>query len=362
MSDIRKVENTLYVSDDYLDKVLNYGDIKFMADLHSYKLSDVQKKHGYIANYQIYDPKSEIKNTTSDIVIHFDHIRAHYKQDGIMTVTFAYIIKAILMHYIDTNKTIEINLVKSGEAYSIKKEVYFKFLPQKPSENSTARYEVFKPENRIDDINYYNRLIENSKYNIIELPKEAFENRDKIYYEEMLLEELIEAIKSEAILLDNDYQNEKPKQQIIEEALDNVNTYENIKRLSDYYKDIENKSEDVLQCLSNLAYIRGTCLHLDQESIDKVFKTFNDRNQRVAIIVMIHLLLNTQFPIDTISKATTINQEKLNGIKTGEIKIENLTLDIAFRLYEYALSIEPIQKKPDTFLEKMKRKVKLKNE
>lgn len=362
MSDIRKVENTLYVSDDYLDKVLNYGDIKFMADLHSYKLSDVQKKHGYIANYQIYNQKSEIKNTTSDIVIHFDHIRAHYKQDGIMTVTFAYIIKAILMHYIDTNKTIEINLVKSGEAYSIKKEVYFKFLPQKPSENSTARYEVFKPENRIDDINYYNRLIENSKYNIVELPKEAFENRDKIYYEEMLLEELIEAIKSEAILLDNNYQNEKPKQQIIEEALDNVNIYENIKRLSDYYKDIEYKSEDVLQCLSNLTYIRGTCLHLDQESIDKVFKTFNDRNQRVAIIVMIHLLLNTQFPIDTISKATTINQEKLNGIKTGEIKIENLTLDIAFRLYEYALSIEPIQKKPDTFLEKMKRKVKLKNE
>lgn len=46
MSDIRKVENTLYVSDDYLDKVLNYGDIKFMADLHSYKLSDVQKSMG----------------------------------------------------------------------------------------------------------------------------------------------------------------------------------------------------------------------------------------------------------------------------------------------------------------------------
>lgn len=97
MNDMEKVENTLYVSDDYLDKVLNYGDIKFMADLHSSKLSDVQRKHSFIANYQIYKQSNKIKYTTSDIVIHFDHIRAHYKQDGIMTVTFAYIIKAVLL-------------------------------------------------------------------------------------------------------------------------------------------------------------------------------------------------------------------------------------------------------------------------
>ncbi|MDU0936931.1 MAG: hypothetical protein E7A88_00135 [Dermabacter sp.] len=180
MSDIRKVDNELYVSDEFLNSVLNYGDISFIADLHNSNLKNVQKKHGYIANYQIYNQKSEIKNTTSDIVIHFNHVRALYKQDGIMTVTFAYIIKAILIHYIDTNKTIEINLVKSGEVNIIKKEVYFKLLPQKPSEDSRYRYEVFKPENRIDDINYYNKLIENSKYRIVELPKEALENRDKI--------------------------------------------------------------------------------------------------------------------------------------------------------------------------------------
>lgn len=362
MSDIRKVDNELYVSDEFLNSVLNYGDISFIADLHNSNLKNVQKKHGYIANYQIYNQKSEIKNTTSDIVIHFNHIRAHYKQDGIMTVTFAYIIKAILMHYRDTNKTIEINLVKSGEARILKKEVYFKLLPQKPSENSANRYEVFKPENRIDDINYYNKLIENSKYRIVELPKEALENRDKVYYEEMLLEELIEVAKREVILLYNNYQNEKTKQQIIEEALDNVNTYAAIKRLSDYYYDIENKSEDVMKCLYTLGEFMGSWAYAGHKNRENVFKTFNERRQRVAIIVMIHLLLNTQFPIDTISKATTINQEKLNGIKTGEIKIENLTLDIAFRLYEYALSIEPIQKKPDTFLEKLKRKLKLKNE
>ena len=362
MDDMGKVENTLYVSDVFLDKVLNYGDIKFMADLNSSKLSDVQQKHRYIANYQIYKESNKIKHTKSDIVIHINHIRAHYKQDGIMTVTFAYIIKAILMHYVDTNKTTEINLVKSGEANIINKEVYFKLLPQKPSEESRYRYEVFKPENRKDDINYYNKLIENSKYNIVELPKEAFENRDKVYYEEMLLEELIEVAKREVILLYNNYQNEKTKQQIIEEALDNVNTYAAIKRLSDYYYDIENKSEDVMKCLYILGEFLGSWAYAGQKNRENVFKTFNERRQRVAIIVMIHLLLNTQFPIDTISKETTINQEKLNGIKTGEIKIENLTLDIAFRLYEYALSIEPIQKKPDTFLEKMKRKLKLKNE
>lgn len=361
MNDMRKVENTLYVSNDFLDKVLNYGDIKFMTDLHNSNLKDVQKTHGYIANYQIYK-NNEIKISSSDKVIHIDHIRTHYKRDGIMTVTLAYIIKAILMYYLDTNKTIEINLVKSGEAYIIKKEVYFKFLSQKPSEKSTTRYEIFKPENRLDDINYYDRLIEESKYSIVELSKKEFENRDKTYYEEILLEELIELAKREAFLLYDKYQNKRTNQQIINEAIDNVNTQSYVERLSEYYMSKENKSEDVLQCLSSLANYSGTCLHLDQESIDKVFKTFNDRNQRVAIIVIIHLLLNTQFPIDTISKATTINQEKLNGIKTGEIKIENLTLDIAFRLYEYALSIEPIQKKPDTFLEKMKRKVKLKNE
>ena len=362
MNDMGKVENTLYVSDDFLDKVLNYGDIKFMADLHSSKLSDVQQKHSYIANYQIYKENNKIKHTTSDIVIHINHIRAHYKKDGIMTVTFAYIIKAILMHYVDTNKTIEINLVKSGEVNLINKEVYFKLLSQKPSEESRYRYEVFKPENRKDDINYYDKLLENSKYNIVELPKEAFENRDKVYYEEMLLEELIEVAKREVILLYNNYQNEKTKQQIIEEALDNVNTYAAIKRLSDYYYDIENKSEEVMNCLYILGEFMGSWAYAGHKNRENVFKTFNERRQRVAIIVMIHLLLNTQFPIDTISKATTINQEKLNSIKTGEIKIENLTLDIAFRLYEYALSIEPIQKKPDTFLEKMKRKLKLKNE
>ena len=289
MSDIRKVENTLYVSDDYLDKVLNYGDIKFMADLHSYKLSDVQKKHGYIANYQIYNQKSEIKNTTSDIVIHFDHIRAHYKQDGIMTVTFAYIIKAILMHYVDTNKTIEINLVKSGEVNLINKEVYFKLLSQKPSEESRYRYEVFKPENRKDDINYYDKLLENSKYNIVELPKEAFENRDKVYYEEMLLEDLIEVTKREVVFLYNNYQNEKTKKQIIEEALDNVNTCSAIKSLSSYYMGIENKSEDVLQCLSSLAKFRGTCTHLESDNINNVYKTFYERKQSVEITLMMKL-------------------------------------------------------------------------
>lgn len=362
MSDIRKVDNELYVSDEFLNSVLNYGDISFIADSHNSNLKKVQKKHGYIANYQIYNQKSEIKNTTSDIVIHFNHVRAHYKQDGIMTVTFAYIIKAILMHYIDTNKTIEINLVKSGEVNIINKEVYFKLLPQKPSEESRYRYEVFKPENRKDDINYYNKLIENSKYRIVELPKEALENRDKIYYEKILLEDLIEVTKREAILLYNKYQNEKTKKQIIEEALDNVKTYAAIKRLFDYYDDIENKSEDVMKCLDTLDEFMGSWAYAGHKNRENVFKTFNERRQRVAIIVVIHLLLNTQFPIDTISKATTINQEKLNGIKTGEIKIENLTLDIAFRLYEYALSIEPIQKKPDTFLEKLKRKLKLKNE
>lgn len=289
MNDMEKVENTLYVSDDYLDKVLNYGDIKFMADLHSSKLSDVQRKHSFIANYQIYKQSNKIKYTTSDIVIHFDHIRAHYKQDGIMTVTFSYIIKAILMHYIDTNKTIEINLVKSGEAYSIKKEVYFKFLPQKPSENSTARYEVFKPENRIDDINYYNRLIENSKYRIVELPKKVLENRDKIYYEEMLLEDLIEVTKREVVFLYNNYQNEKTKKQIIEEALDNVNTCSAIKSLSSYYMGIENKSEDVLQCLSSLAKFRGTCTHLESDNINNVYKTFYERKQSVEITLMMKL-------------------------------------------------------------------------
>ncbi|RRJ55827.1 hypothetical protein EIM20_28640 [Pseudomonas aeruginosa] len=289
MNDMEKVENTLYVSDDYLDKVLNYGDIKFMADLHSSKLSDVHRKHSFIANYQIYKQSNKIKYTTSDIVIHFDHIRAHYKQDGIMTVTFAYIIKAILMHYIDTNKTIEINLVKSGEAYSIKKEVYFKFLPQKPSENSTARYEVFKPENRIDDINYYNRLIENSKYRIVELPKKVLENRDKIYYEEMLLEDLIEVTKREVVFLYNNYQNEKTKKQIIEEALDNVNTCSAIKSLSSYYMGIENKSEDVLQCLSSLAKFRGTCTHLESDYINNVYKTFYERKQSVEITLMMKL-------------------------------------------------------------------------
>lgn len=361
MNDMGKVENTLYVSDDFLDKVLNYGDIKFMADLHNSNLKDVQKTHGYIANYQIYK-NNKIKISSSDKVIHIDHIRTHYKRDGIMTVTLAYIIKAILMYYLDTNKTIEINLVKSGEAYSIKKEVYFKFLSQKPSEKSTTRYEIFKPENRLDDINYYDRLIEESKYSIVELSKEEFENRDKTYYEEILLEELIELAKREAFLLYDKYQNKRTNQQIINEAIDNVSTQLYVERLSEYYMSKENKSEDVLQCLSSLANYSGTCSHLDSYNIDNVFKTFNERRQRVAIIVMIHLLLNTQFPIDTIYKATTINQEKLNGIKTGEIKIENLTLDIAFRLYEYALSIEPIQEKPDTFLEKLKRKLKLKNE
>lgn len=289
MSDIRKVDNALYVNNEYLNSVLNGGNINFIADLHNSNLKSVQKKHGYIANYQIYDQKSEIKNTTSDIVIHFDHIRAHYKQDGIMTVTFAYIIKAILMHYIDTNKTIEINLVKSGEAYSIKKEVYFKFLPQKPSENSTARYEVFKPENRIDDINYYNRLIENSKYRIVELPKKVLENRDKIYYEEMLLEDLIEVTKREVVFLYNNYQNEKTKKQIIEEALDNVNTCSAIKSLSSYYMGIENKSEDVLQCLSSLAKFRGTCTHLESDNINNVYKTFYERKQSVEITLMMKL-------------------------------------------------------------------------
>jgi len=281
MSDIRKVDNALYVNNEYLNSVLNGGNINFIADLHNSNLKSVQKKHGYIANYQIYDPKSEIKNTTSDIVIHFDHIRAHYKQDGIMTVTFAYIIKAILMHYIDTNKTIEINLVKSGEAYSIKKEVYFKFLPQKPSENSTARYEVFKPEN--------NRLIENSKYRIVELPKKVLENRDKIYYEEMLLEDLIEVTKREVVFLYNNYQNEKTKKQIIEEALDNVNTCSAIKSLSSYYMGIENKSEDVLQCLSSLAKFRGTCTHLESDNINNVYKTFYERKQSVEITLMMKL-------------------------------------------------------------------------
>ncbi|GBY65891.1 hypothetical protein [Staphylococcus aureus] len=248
MNDMRKVENTLYVSDDFLDKVLNYGDIKFMADLHNSNLKDVQKKHGYIANYQIYK-NNKIKISSSDKVIHIDHIRTHYKRDGIMTVTLAYIIKSILMHYVDTNKTIEINLVKSGEVNLINKEVYFKLLSQKPSEESRYRYEVFKPENRKDDINYYDKLLENSKYNIVELPKEAFENRDKVYYEEMLLEELIEVAKREVILLYNNYQNERTKQQIIEEALDNVNTYAAIKRRFDYYDDKENKSEDIMKCM-----------------------------------------------------------------------------------------------------------------
>lgn len=289
MSDIRKVDNALYVNNEYLNSVLNGGNINFIADLHNSNLKSVQKKHGYIANYHIYNQKSEIKNTTSDIVIHFDHIRAHYKQDGIMTVTFAYIIKAILMHYIDTNKTIEINLVKSGEAYSIKKEVYFKFLPQKPSENSTARYEVFKPENRIDDINYYNRLIENSKYRIVELQKKVLENRDKIYYEEMLLEDLIEVTKREVVFLYNNYQNEKTKKQIIEEALDNVNTCSAIKSLSSYYMGIENKSEDVLQCLSSLAKFRGTCTHLESDNINNVYKTFYERKQNVEITLMMKL-------------------------------------------------------------------------
>ncbi|MDU0936934.1 MAG: hypothetical protein E7A88_00150 [Dermabacter sp.] len=362
MNDIRKEDNTLYVSDEYLNSVLNGGNINFIADLHNSNLKSVQKNHGYIANYQIYKQRNKIQNTTSDIVIHFNHIRAHYKQDGIMTVTFAYIIKAILMHYIDTNKTIEINLVKSGEARILKKEVYFKLLPQKPSEKSANRYEVFKPENRIDDINYYNRLIENSKYRIVELPKEALENRDKIYYEEMLLEDLIEVTKREAILLYNKYHNTKPKIQIIEDALDDVNTSTNIENLSDYYMNIENKSEDVLQCLSSLANFRGTCSHLDDEDIDSVFKTFNERKQRVVIIVMIYLLLNTQTSINTISKAANINEEKLMSLKNGEIKIENLNSDTANRLYKYALSTEPIENKSDTFLEKMKRKLKLKNE
>ncbi len=222
-------------------------------------------------------------------MIHFNHVRALYKQDGIMTVTFAYIIKSILIHYIDTNKTIEINLVKSNDANSIKKEVYFKLLPQKPSEESRNRYEVFKPESRKEDINYYDKLIENSKYRIVELPKKVLENRDKIYYEEMLLEDLIEVTKREVVFLYNNYQNEKTKKQIIEEALDNVNTCSAIKSLSSYYMGIENKSEDVLQCLSSLAKFRGTCTHLESDNINNVYKTFYERKQSVEITLMMKL-------------------------------------------------------------------------
>ena len=74
MSDMGKVVNKLYVSNDFLASVLKGGDIKFMADLHNDKLNNVQRKHGYIANYQIYKNNS-LKVTSSDIVIHFDHIR-----------------------------------------------------------------------------------------------------------------------------------------------------------------------------------------------------------------------------------------------------------------------------------------------
>lgn len=105
----------------------------------------------------------------------------------------------------------------------------------------------------------------------------------------MLLEDLIEVTKREVVFLYNNYQNEKTKKQIIEEALDNVNTCSAIKSLSSYYMGIENKSEDVLQCLSSLAKFRGTCTHLESDNINNVYKTFYERKQSVEITLMMKL-------------------------------------------------------------------------
>ncbi len=46
MSDIRKVDNALYVNDEYLNSVLNGGNINFIADLHNSNLKSVQKNMG----------------------------------------------------------------------------------------------------------------------------------------------------------------------------------------------------------------------------------------------------------------------------------------------------------------------------
>lgn len=343
MSNEEYIKDTLYVEDSLLNSVLKGGDIKYMTDLQNSNLKDIQLKHGYIANYQIYKNRNEIKNTSSDIVIHINHIRTHYKQNGIMTVTLAHIIKSILVKYNESDKSIEINLVKSGEVNSIKKEVYYKLIPRKPSEKSRVRYEVFKPENRTEDIEYYNRLIEKSKYNIVELSKKSFESIDKMYYEDYLLEELIEVTKAEVTYLHSKYYGRKDNQKVVAEAIDNVSKYSNIERLIDYYMGMKNESEEVSECLSSISQFKLKCVNLKTESIDRVFDKFHKRKQRIEIMMIVYLLLSSKITIESITTATNIKKDVLSKLKSEETSIENLNFDTVLKLYEYAVTIEEKQ-------------------
>lgn len=343
MSSEEHKKQTLYVEDSYLTSVLNGGDIKYMTDLHNSNLKGIQLKYGYIANYQFYNNSNEIKNSSSDIVIHINHIRTQYKQNGIMTVTLAHIIKSILIKYKESDKSIEINLVKSGEVNNIKKEVYYKLIPHKPSEKSTVRYEVFKPENRAEDIEYYDRLIEKSKYNIVELSKKSFENRDIKYYENCLLEELIGVTKAEVTYIHSKYCGRKDNQKIIDEALDNVSKYSNIECLIDYYMGMKNESEEVSECLSSISQFKLKCVNLKTESIDRVFNKFHERKHRIEIMMIVYLLLSSKITIDSITSATNIKKDVLSKLKSEETSIESLNFDTVFKLYEYAVTIEEKQ-------------------
>ncbi|HAR5547586.1 TPA: hypothetical protein I1T43_002322 [Staphylococcus aureus] len=351
MSDMDKI---LYVKDDFLDSVESGGDIKFRAGLNNTELKHVQQKWGYIANYQFL--KTDRKYSSSDKVIHIQHIRTQFRRDGVMTITLAYIIKSLLIKYKDSKQTIEINLVKSGEANLIE-NVYSKFFPKKPqtlAEDNRVRYGKFKPENRTKDINYYDELIKQSKYVVVKLPKEDYENLDKEYYKGILLDKLIDITKNEAAILLNKYQYKKSSRKIADKAISRVKSVSHIDRIANDYMDKENRSDEVKKCISSIADFKLTSSNLSDKEKHTVFKRFLKKKQRIKMIVTIHLALNIQNSLD-ISKAMVINQKKINSLKRGDIIIENLNNDTLSLLYEYALKSDSKRIEQHSILGLMKR-------
>lgn len=155
----------LYINDNFLETLLNQGEIQFKRSSYSNDRNHVERDSGFIASYNIVK-NDEDQKSDATLHVHIGKIDVTKKRAKVMTTTFAYLIHALLNAL--PNDTIEVSLHQSAMEVSYKeKSIYQKLLPNVRESNEIPYiYGVFTVNNREADKDYYQTLIDESDYQI----------------------------------------------------------------------------------------------------------------------------------------------------------------------------------------------------
>ncbi|MFW3619646.1 hypothetical protein [Staphylococcus caprae] len=155
----------IYVSKDYSDTLLNKGEIYLKRSQYSTDMDNIERDFGYIARYKI-EKNDRDQKSDAALHVHIAKIDVKKKRDGVMTKTLAYFIHSLLVLF--PNDKIEVSLHQSASEVDYKeKPIYQKILTQVfESGDLPYIYDVFTVEHRHQDLAYYKKVMDESKYKI----------------------------------------------------------------------------------------------------------------------------------------------------------------------------------------------------